>query len=363
MISLPPSFLRRSLCGIPFFIINVLFVSVLCLIVSGRSAAVEPEGNGPFRDQVIQLDAGWNAVYIDLEPVDGSLESVFKDSPVEIVASYFRPVTSMEFIDSPNEVLPDRKAWSVWYAPHREDAVLSNLNKIQAHHSYLIYAEEAHSLSITGVAYFDAPRWYPNSYGLVGFPITAGNQPTMSQFFDSALAQSSMKIYTLRSGNWTLVTNPAAEMMQPNKAYWVYSDGASDFKGPINVDFSGSSQGGISFSKETITRGITISNVSSYPQSLSLSLKHGKSGNLPVSYVVRVLGGVDEAIKNVSVPFPESLEIGPIEPGQSFKFDIEVDQKLISAPVVSATLSILTDAGFDVDVPLVSLRRDLIDGL
>lgn len=352
-----PLSLRPGRC---LFTLAALSVAgIVSATSSGYGQALNVEGVGPFRTQTIQLEAGWNAVYLEIEPLKGEPSALFAGTPIEIAAAYFRPVTAMEFIDSPTEVLPDRKGWNVWYAPEREDALLSNLHAIQAHQAYLVYTEQAYTWSLRGTPFFGEARWHPNAFSLVGFPIDAAEQPTIESFFAGSAAHTPLKIYRLSGGHWSLITNPAQVMMKPGAAYWAYSKGASEFCGPLEVDFKGSAAGGLFFNENTATRQIQISNVSPNPLNLTLTLQGGKTGLLPLSYVVRVLDGPDQPIESVAIPFPSPLTIGPLEAGQAFLLTLEVAQEAVSAPVMSTTLSISTTAGLRIEVPLVSIRGDL----
>lgn len=326
----------------------------------GQGQTQAGDGIGPFRTQTIQLEAGWNAVYLEIEPRKGEPSALFAGTPIEIAAAYMRPVTAMEFIDSPSEVLPDRKGWNVWYAPGRDDALLSNLSAIQAHHSYLLYTEQAYTWSLEGTPFHAAARWHPNAFSLVGFPIDAAEQPTVANFFAGAAAHTPLKIYRMSGGQWSLITNPAQVLMKPGAAYWTYSNGASAYRGPLTVDFSGSAAGGLVFSEDTSTRRIEIRNVSAFPQDLTFTLQGGSTGLLPLAYVVRMLDGPDQPIKAVSVPFPQGLKLGPLEPGAAFVLDLEVAQEAVTVPAMSTTLTISSTAGPRIEVPLVSLRADLL---
>jgi hypothetical protein len=317
-------------------------------------------GVGPFRTQSIQLEAGWNAVYLEVEPIKGDPSALFAGTPIEIAAAYMRPLTAMEFIDSPSQVLPDRKGWNVWYAPGREDALLSNLSAIQAHHSYLLFTEQAYTWSLEGTPYHGSARWHPNAFSLVGFPIAAAEQPTVAAFFAGAAAHSPLKIYQMSGGQWSLVSAPAQTLMKSGAAYWAHSKGASDFRGPLKVDFGGSSSGGLVFSESVTTRRMEIRNVSPYPQHLTCTLQGGSTGVLPLSYLMRVLDGPNQPIEVVSVPFTDGLKLGPLEAGAAFILDLVVTQEAVTVPVMNTTLTIISTAGPRIEVPLVSLRGDLL---
>jgi hypothetical protein len=318
------------------------------------------DGLGPFRTQTIQLQAGWNAVYLEIEPRKGDPNALFAGTPIEIAAAYHRPVTSMEFIDSPDEVLPDRKRWNVWYAPQREDAVLSNLSAIQAHQAYLLFTEQAFTWSLEGTAFHGSARWHPNAYSLVGFPIDAAEQPTVASFFAGAAAHLPLKAYRMVGGQWALISNPSQTLMQPGAAYWVHSKGASAYRGPLTVDFPGSAAGGLVFSETSGSRQIEIRSESPFPQSLTLSLQGGSTGTLPLSYVARVLNGPEQAVGEASIPLQQGLKLGPLEAGASFLLELDVAQEAVSVPLMSTTLTISSSAGPRIEIPLLSLRRDLL---
>jgi len=314
---------------------------------------------GPFRTQTIQLQAGWNAVYLEIEPRKGDPAELFAGTPIEIVAAYNRPVTAMQFIDSPGDVLPDRKSWNVWYASHREDTLLSNLSAIQAHNSYLVYTEQAFAWSFEGSPFFGSARWHPNAFSLVGFPVNTAQQPTVAAFFAGASAHTPLKVYRMNSGQWSLITHPDQVLMQPGSAYWVYGKGASSFAGPLEVHFDGSSKGGVVFSSATNTRNIEIRSTSPFPQSLTFSLRAGESGLLPLSYVVRVLELEPDAEK-ISVPLADGAQFGPLEAGAAFILELEVTQESVTHPVMATTLVISSNAGSRIELPLLSLREDLL---
>jgi hypothetical protein len=319
------------------------------------------DGAGPFRTQTIQLEEGWNAVYLEIEPRKTDPSQLFAGTPIEIAAAYHRPVTAMEFIDSPDQALPDRKGWNVWYAPHREDAVLGNLSAIQAHHAYLLYAKEAHTWSLEGTPFHGSARWHPNAFSLVGFPIDAAEQPTVAGFFSGADAHSPLKAYRMSGGQWSLISQPEQTLMKPGAAYWVHSDGASDFRGPLTVNFPGSASGGLVFNTAASTRTLELRSTSPNPQYLTLTMQGGTTGLLPLSYVVRVLDAPGQPVDAVSVPLTQGMRLGPLESGSAFFLDLEVAQEAVTAPVMATTLTISSTAGPRLEVPLVSLRSDLLE--
>lgn len=316
---------------------------------------------GPFRTQRIALEEGWNAVYLEVEPLENRPDALLAETPVEIMAAYFRPVTSMEFIDSPEAVLSDRARWSVWYAPDREDALLSNLYYIQGHQPYLVYAEEDYTWELRGAPVFGTPEWHPDAFSMVGFPIDPAEKPTVANYFGGSSAHEDLRAYRMSDGRWSLIDRPESTLMEPGTAYWVFSEGKSDFRGPLRVEFPKSSSGGIALTESSGPRRVTLRNVTEFPQELSFSLTGGRTGAAPLAYEVRVLNDDSGPLQDVAVPFPETMTLGPLEPGQVFALDLLVDPSAVEQPLQSALLTIRSDAGAFVEIPIVVTRRDLLD--
>ena len=149
--------------------------------------------------------------------------------------------------------------------------------------------------------------------------------------------------------------------MEPGAAYWIHSDGASDYNGPLGVSFEGSAAGGVVFTEAGEVKRIKLRNRSDFPQSLSLSLAPGETGQIPVTQVVRLIGGPDQPVERVSIPVSGPLQLGSLEPGEAFFIELEVAQEGVTEPLMGTTLSIHSDAGVRHEVPLVSIRRDLIN--
>jgi len=342
----------------------LLFLLVFGAFINSGNVALAQSDSvvvGPIKAQTIALKAGWNAIHLEVEPLDSNPAALFVDTPIEIVASYFRPASSAEFIESPSELISNRENWSVWYAPDRDDALLSNLFAVQGHRGYLIYLEEDYTLRVEGAPTLGKTRCHPNAFSLVGFQIEASEQPTMANFFASADAQSPLKIYKMVAGRWALITNPETEMLEAGVAYWAYSDGASDFSGPLEVELAVDSQGGLLYSESPGARRVVIRNIGTSPQNLTFNLTAGNAGTLPMAYIVTVLNAEDTEVEKQSVALPESFTLGPLEAGQAFALDLEVDQSAVTLPIQSALLTISTDAGVRRQIPIVSIRRDLLD--
>ncbi len=336
--------------------------SVFCAVIVGMLgtslAAQESSPLGPFRTQVIELKAGWNSVYLEIEPLSTDPDELFEGTPIEIAAAYLRPVTSQQFVESPSDALNDRKGWNVWYQEDRPDALLSDLYAINAHGAYLLYSETDYTWQLQGVPYFGSATWHPNAYSLIGYPIDAAEAPTIENFFAGVGAHAELKVYQMVDGRWNLITEPASTLMESGVAYWTYSKGASEFAGPLQVDFKTESLGGLIFTANIGMQQLVLTNVSPFPQQLTLNLEAGASGLIPLAYQVTEVNG-DEPLNTSNRPLNDGMTIGPVESGASVILNLEVVRSEVSQSLMTTTVVVASDAGVRIEVPIVSARTDL----
>ena len=112
-------YIKRARC---FFTFSCLVAAVLA-----TGLVLTPAQASTLRTQQIQLQKGWNAVFLEVFPVASAPEAVFSNAPVSIAAAYFPLPNSVEFVRDPSRINWKKEGWGVWYAPRREDAFLSNL--------------------------------------------------------------------------------------------------------------------------------------------------------------------------------------------------------------------------------------------
>lgn len=204
--------------------------------------------------QSVTLSAGWNAVWLEVEPVDGNgaalpPEGVFTNPAIVMMATP-KPLAGMAefFAEDPSAVNTfNQEDWQQW---KRTDPTGGNdLPLVEGNRPYLIQVAAGtapFTVTLTGKARFFRPKWNPDRYNLVGFGLSG--TPTFDQFFGPSGSKHAVsKIYTLdaASGNWQHVTGSAG--MVSGRAYWVYCSGPSNYMGPVAVSFDGASTGRLGF--------------------------------------------------------------------------------------------------------------------
>ena len=224
-----------------------------CLLWAGAEAkAVDTT-------QTVNLDPGWNSVWLNVEPRydtgddDGlrkTVEDVFTDAAITVVATPEKPIGSAEFVTDATKFVFNRERWYVW---RRSSALnVNSLSRVTGYRGYLIFVSggDPVSLTITGEARFSLPRWLPDSYHLVGFNLHGNNGAvTFDTFFANVAAKHAVsRIFRLQpDGNWVGVSGN--DTMTANVAYQVYCNGASDFIGPARIALpaTGNRPGAIDF--------------------------------------------------------------------------------------------------------------------
>jgi hypothetical protein len=241
--SYPPIFMKKSPTSFWCLVLS-LFAGVAALTAPLRAQTA---------GQTITLSPGWNAVWLEVEPVNATgqakaPEDVFDNPAIQTVTSP-KPLSGLAefFASDPDSATSfNEDEWEQW---KRNDVTGSNnLPLISGNRPYLVQVAAGPPivLTLTGKASFYRPAWTPDRYNLIGFGLQG--TPTFDAFFGpSGTRHPVAKIFTLNAatGNWEHVTGSA--QMVSGQAYWVFCSGASSYAGPVAVDFERSKSGELNF--------------------------------------------------------------------------------------------------------------------
>jgi len=305
------------------------------------------------RVQTVALEKGWNAVWLEVQPVDPSPADVFADASVDLVAGYAKPASEAQFVKNTAVNLQTLSGWNVWYAPHRADAPLSRLQQMSADMGYLVHALEPAVVTVRGTVTGAPFRWTPNRFNLAGFTVAAQGGPTFRQFFQGSAAHNHNKVYRLANGIWRQVLNTDAEAFRPGEAFWIFCNGASDFQGPLSVQAN--SPAGLALSG-ALPVEVAFRNASPHPLNIVLGLVTDE-GNaaLPLAAVVKAV------LPNTAVPaglpldFPDGAwtqEFPPLEAGAGVSLPFALRIKEMAKGTYSGLLKVTTDLGTETWLPV-----------
>lgn len=266
--------------------LSKIYVLLILLLLQLNVHAIE-------RTQEIQLEKGWNAVYLEVDPViekqDFSSYMMPKGednktitTPISIIATYYPRFSSVEYIDDPSTSGWKKSTWNRWVRDDLEDAFLTNLYDLEANQGYLVKADKAFVWKVKGEVRDLERRWQPNSFNLVGFNVVSPAQ-SFYQYFQNNLSVKALAegpVYSLVNGAWTKV-NMFDTAIEPNKAYWVYSTNTTEFQGVLDVSVeSGSSE--LAFLDIVNRKSISLKNSSTQTISVVVSLE---DNDVPLSLI------------------------------------------------------------------------------
>jgi hypothetical protein len=324
------------------------------LLVAALSLPVR--GQGPEQTQIISLKKGWNAVFLEVEPLEPSPDALFADTQISQAAAWFPSSNTVEYLTDPGEQPWKRKGWGIWYSPRRPDAFLKSLHAIQANQAYLLHADSDYTWQVRGTRRFLPHSWKANSFNFVGFGVDPLSPPTFEQFFAGSTAHSKMRIYRLIGGKWKLVTTPRSTQMQAGEAFWIDCEGASEFQGPLRVNIGSNIAQGLQFGPSSGTATLTLRNDGSDP----LDLQFDFGGGLPLALSVRNLQEDADSIEDLAVRLGASESMNSFEAGESFALTLQVYQQEMTEQVQEGLLTITTSLGTKHYLPMAAASPGLL---
>jgi hypothetical protein len=311
----------------------------------------------PVLTQTVPLEAGWNAVYLEVMPTNSSANALLAGTPIDTVASHFDSLSFSQFATSPNANMLSEMGWGIWYAPDRPDAFLGTLQRIQGKRAYLVHVTEAFVWHVTGTLEPPQVLWVPDAYNFVGFGVDEHAAPTFAQFFAGSRAHAGLRIYRMVDGAWRKVTDPSSAVMRAGEAVWVYCVGSSDYQGPIRVEapaFTGLLLSGRV--TDLILRNETDHPVTPTLRHVALDLPP-----VPLSVVVQVVGDTANPVQEKAV----SLNAGGVqampalEAGESIRIPLIARRAEMNEIYHYSLLEITTDMGTVTRIPVYAIREDL----
>jgi len=189
--------------------------------------------------QTIELEPGWNAIYVEVEPDNKAIEQVFAGLPVASVWRWIPDDRPVSFIQNPDEELLTIDGWYGYFPAERPESILTNLYTIGANQPYLVRlaGSSKRTLKIEGRPVLQPMTWQSNGFQLTGFPVEPGSGPTFQSWFANSEEHQGQTIYRLESdGHWVEIDRPGIERMESGRAYWVYTNGKSAYQGPLSVE-------------------------------------------------------------------------------------------------------------------------------
>lgn len=296
----------------------------LCCLVFGLILTIGVNGTAQAGiatiTQSIELQPGWNAIYVEVAPENNDIEDIFSGIPVASVWRWIPEKLGKDFITDPAEGLMNLDGWYGYFPEPKPEAFLSNLYTISANTAYLIKLEGANpkTIQITGKPQLVKKSWRTNGFTLTGFPLVSGQEPSFGDFFANSNAHQGQPVYKLNSqGVWQAVQSPYLERMKSGEAYWFYTNGTSRYQGLINLTIE---QGeSLSYQEAFTEMDLVLSNSSDVTNFISLNREGGNS--LPMKFK-----NVDLETDEVAWPNLPVTKAYELQPGQDLVVTLAIDR-------------------------------------
>lgn len=225
--------------------------------------------------QRILLHPGWNAVWLEVAPTNSDPAVAFAGLPVGSIWTPGADSNSGQFIQNQTEAILHKAEWWGWIAPNRPESAFNNLHALFANTAYLIRFDGTSDayVTVTGRPALRAPKWIPDGYTLRGLPVSPTTPPTFQDFFnlsshhiDPTTGQIQPVYRLATNGTWSQVL--PSDSTRNGEAYWVYTQGASSYFGPLSPSFTAGD--GLVFGLKANTLSLQIQNLNAAPTAFSL---------------------------------------------------------------------------------------------
>lgn len=252
--------------------------------------------------QSLPLRAGWNSIWLEVQPADNSVSNVFRGLPLASVWTYVPNENTVEFIRDQNELPFNQPNWLRHFPAGQPEAFLNSLFAVHAQRAYLVKLTAPATLTIAGRPSLRRSEWQANAFNLRGFPVNPAQPSTFASFFAPSTAHAGQSIYQLgANGQWSLV-NPA-DPMKSGEAYWAFCRGASTYQAPLDLQLELGD--GLDYDSQLTELAPRLANHAAVARTISITdLGGGASG--PLSYQ----RFANNQFSWVNLPAPHSVALG-----------------------------------------------------
>ena len=300
--------------------------------------------------QTISLKSGWNAIFLEVLPDNSDPDIVFDRTPVVQVLTFVPEISSIQFIEDPDEIDWKKDEWLRWIPPQGPESFFKNLYSLIDNQAYLVFSLSDYTLNITGTPYIKNRKWEPDTYNLVGFYVDPVAPPTFEQYFSGSPAHSQLDIYTLKNNTWKHIDKPDQENIENGKAYWVYCNNSSRYPGPLEIVLP-AADNELNFRNSIPQCDVKIVNRSADPLSFTVTPIPNSitDAGVPLSIV-----SYTDVTQKVFTPFESQTEAMAIEKGASVILRLSIRRNDIYAPTVSSLLKFTDDLGNRFYLPVMA---------
>ena len=233
--------------------------------------------------QTLSLKAGWNAVYLHVDASHQTIPELLgiaggdaSSSPIMEVWLWAPPVSTVQFVTSPQNPLPDNNQWRYWRR-NQGDGTLARMVGTAA---YLVRVSEdtaTYAWTIQGKPLVPSYQWTTTGLNFIGFPTVPTDAPMWEDFIEpSPELQLNAEIFhypggELGAGNpgrlYALRLTPVTR----GQAYWLRSGTVFNrYFAPFEVEATGG--GGLVFGDALSAQNFRVRNLTTNVVTMTLNL-------------------------------------------------------------------------------------------
>ena len=268
--------------------------------------------------QTLTLHAGWNAIYLEVEPrnpaplvnagteeepiwvhAQPTMKAIFAqlacEDCLESVWAWHVPFSTQDYIVDPAEGLWDEPGWKRYFPATSvgpdgvSRAFLTDLLSLHTNTGYLVKLADdlaaPLTLQVTGPTVVENQRWVKDSYNLAGFPIFPAANPTVAAFFGGSPVTEVR--YLTPDGHWEKLA--ATDTLVHAQSYLVYYDGQvtgapAGFTAPLSIPESVPDEIQFAPGAGGNRQTIPVENLSVIPITVTCAFADGDAGGIPLYY-------------------------------------------------------------------------------
>lgn len=348
-----------------------------------------PAAWGQWIEREHSLQAGWNAVYLEVDPAPERADLLFSGHPIEEVWARTLHIEiqgppACQDPNDPNCVPPVASEWDTWLPPSHPARLVTNLHSIRGGRVYLIRASQPFALTVTGTPNGSVARW-KTGYTLSGLHVedNVNSAPTFGQYLAGSSAFSATSIYeVLGDGSLSQIANPANVKIRPGIGYWIRSAADTEYDGPVSVD-KGSLRG-IDFGSNSVEHQLRLTNRTPAARTVEVSYVASASvpgvpnglpahaGDVPLSWLQYVAGPSETALQWHALSTATWNLAGAASPAARAAIRLALERTGLSAAVIDSSgqgsqyqglLLVRDGAGWRRWVPVVGQVPDTVGAL
>lgn len=239
-----------------------------------------PTALAQWASQNYSLQAGWNAIYLELDPATDDVPVEFPTNPPNIIDRFWfwevrttgNGLTCTDPVDP--ECAPDTDTqWRLWQPSNSQNNV-NNMRVLSGGRVYLVQASAPGTMTVRGRPSARRQEWQAG-LNVVGFHVDPADPPTFAEYLEPSGRHTQQggvyEIYQMNTaGGLTRIVDPVNTAIQPGRGYWVWANGTFEYDGPLTIDAR--SLLGVAYERRIVEHVLQFSNLANQPRNAMLRL-------------------------------------------------------------------------------------------